>query len=269
MYEMTLKTLGSLMLAVSLPAWGQQLDHPRNGIAFNTKDNHAITYACQLDGSGVLNCEFSQSIIRAKYRPQELEAQYQSALKQFRAGTEQPDPDSCKLFKQLDDVLTGRTKAPDPSKLAAVSQKQRDDSARTARAFLEYCKSPSEPNFRAVLELDRDKKSRTCEVSSRRFDQRFSPLAGQGKAPVWVVQDQPSGVCGTIRLDRFSPEPSSTGMMTFWSYSARQVVTNPSGVWLPGAPDIRCSEIDQAEYLYDWRGREVQLSCDYISFSPI
>lgn len=73
-----------------------------------------------------------------------------------------------------------------------------------------------------------------------------------------------------VQLSRFTPERSDVGNYTFWKYTAKKAVTNPQAIAFPGVgKNVLCKELDEAEYLYDWRSKQQPLQCDYIEFSVL
>ena len=101
----------------------------------------------------------------------------------------------------------------------------------------------------------------TCAVNSHRFTQRFKRVDGAGP---WVVMDQPNGPCGVINVSRFERPTGST--FPVWNYRAKKVVTNPGGELMPR---FSCSDLDEREFVYDWRSEEKFLNCNYIKFGPL
>ena len=78
-----------------------------------------------------------------------------------------------------------------------------------------------------------------------------------------MVQSQgPEGPCGIVQLSRFEKDPDDDSRF-FWLYFSKKAVTNPRGKLLLG---MQCSDLDETEYKYDWRSREIYAQCDYIKF---
>jgi hypothetical protein len=68
-----------------------------------------------------------------------------------------------------------------------------------------------------------------------------------------------------VNLSRLEVDKATGGTYRFWQYTARKAVTNPKGT----AFGIACKDLDEREYLYDWKGEERSVGCDYIEFSPL
>ena len=81
-------------------------------------------------------------------------------------------------------------------------------------------------------------------------------VRGSDGKEVWVVESLADGECGAVRLDVFSAEVINN--YSFWSYTARKVITNPKAKTAMG---LECSRFDQDEYLYSWKSRETAMEC--------
>jgi hypothetical protein len=214
-----------------------------------------------------LNCEFVQTTVRFKSTDADLPGVLGNARKQF--GSEVPPSiQECTTYRGILAVLEGKKPAPNPEGIAAMSQVEKADGLRMAKAFSEYCDRPTEEVFLSIVRAGHDKDRRTCSVSANAYKQSFRLLSEGPSRAVWVTQGSPEGTCGVVELSRFEPEEMKIGNSTFtnWSYIARKAITNPSGEFFPG---VKCSGLDERPYTYDWRAKEHQMSCDYIQFSPL
>ncbi len=133
--------------------------------------------------------------------------------------------------------------------------------AKFVSGFRTVCRTKTQEAYVEHALTDFEKRRRTCLVYQNKFSQRFT-RAGTGD--VWVVSAKPEGECGVVNVSRWTPEIASG--IKFWRYHARKVVTNKSATIGLG---MTCGDLDEAEYLYDWRSTEKQVSCDYFKFSPI
>jgi hypothetical protein len=70
-------------------------------------------------------------------------------------------------------------------------------------------------------------------------------------------------------LSRFEAEAEASSNFKLWKFVSQKAVTNPEATYFPGSPGIKCKELDQAKYVWDWRSKEHPLRCDYIEFSPL
>jgi hypothetical protein len=252
-------------LAFSGGSWAQSA--PTLGLLYNTQEGHSLTYRCEPVKSGQLTCEFVQTAVRFKATYADLPAALEKARKQF--GSEKPPSvQECSTYRDALAVFEGRKAAPKPEGLAAMSQVEKADGQRVAKALTEYCDKPAEEAFLSVVRVGHDKDRRTCSVSSNSYKQSFRLLSEPAGRSVWVAQSSPEGSCGLLQLSRFEPEETKIGNSTFtnWTYIARKAITNPSAEFFPGT---KCSGLDERPYTYDWRSREHQMSCDYIQFSPL
>lgn len=239
---------------------------PTTGLLYNTKETHSLVYGCQLSNDNFLNCEFIQTSVRKKARPEDLNSKLNEAREYFRKG-EKISAEDCAMYKDLVDVLENRKKAPNEEGFKEFTDQQKKDYIKTGKGMLEICKSRTEKNFLNVVRLDHEKNSRTCQVSAKKFKQTFRFIQDNiSDIGAWVVQGTPEGPCGIVHLSRFEPDRMEDSKLVLWKYVARKAVTNPSGSFLPGAS---CKGFDEREYIYDWKSKEHYLGCDYIEFSPL
>lgn len=259
----TVLVLGCYGAAVSA-----QSDMPSMGLLFNTKENHSLVFDCKRAHAETLQCEFTQVSVRKKANAADTVRALVEARAQFKKEPIRVVPKDCASFREVEDALAGRKSVPKQEHLAAMTALERADLTATMKALVAYCAAPTEENYLQIVRADQAKKEKSCSVSSNRFAQTFR----RGEAPVagvvsWLVQPTPSGPCGIVQLGRFESEPSKLSSdIRLWRYVARKAITNPAAEWFPGRS---CSELDQAEYTYDWRSREAYVGCAYIEFSPI
>jgi hypothetical protein len=239
---------------------------PSVGLLYNTKETHSMVYRCQQNRDNSLDCEFTQTAVRKKAKPEDLNSKLNQARKEFRGGAKN-SAEECKMFNELVDVLEGRKKPPKEEGFKEITDMQKKDLLKTSRGMVEFCKSRTEENFLNMVRLVHEKETRTCQVSSNAFKQSFryvqDTLSDTG---AWVVQGTPEGPCGIVQLSRFEPDRLKDSKLIFWKYVARKAVTNPQGSFFPGAS---CKGFDEGEYVYDWKSKEHSLGCDYVEFSPL
>lgn len=254
-----------LLTLVTVPAWAQSA--PSLGLLYNTRENHSLTYFCEAVRAGQMNCEFVQTAVRFKATYSELPTALDKARKQF-ASEKPPSSQECASYREILAVLEGKKAAPKPEGVVAMSQIEKSDGQRIAKALSDYCDKPTEEAFLSVVRVGHDKDRRTCSVSSNSYKQSFRLVSEPAGRSVWVTQSTPDGPCGLVQLSRFEPEETKIGNTSFtnWIYVARKAITNPSAELFPGA---KCSGLDETPYTYDWRSKEHQMSCDYIQFSPL
>ena len=275
--------LFGISTAIGLPSWAGGLEYPTSGIVYNTKENSSLTYHCT-KREQLLECEFTQMSVRKKAKPEDLAKRLADAKKQLPAAIkEAASPESCKSTLILGDVLEGiqtpeqaaesmpkgtlTDKAEFIRSMSVMRKADTTDFLASIRAMGEFCTTPSEASFLKIVRLEHDKEMRTCNVSSFAYKQTFTWVtdyaSGEG---AWVVQSGgPDGPCGLVQLSRFESEQSkASSTYKFWKYYAKKAVTNRKGSLWPG---FSCSDMDEAEYEYDWKERELKLGCDYIKFS--
>lgn len=242
-------------------------DAPDVGLLYNTKETHSLVFRCQQSTENVLVCEFTQTAVRKKAKPKDLKATLEQAQAEFRDGVKFTS-EECKAYSQLLEIFEGRKKPlKGEDKFNKISNIEKKDLIDSTKAMTQFCKDKTEDNFLKLIRLNHDKNMRTCQVSSNTFKQTFRYIQDNvSGVSTWVTKGEPEGPCGVVQLSRFEPEQSKGVPFVFWKYIARKAVTNPQGFIAPGAS---CKGLDESEYLYDWRSKEHQLSCDYIEFSAL
>lgn len=246
------------LLGLVLPCGsGAAQERPDIGLLYNTSDISSLTYRCRQDRAD-LECSFLQASVRKKATTESLAKVLERARKQFPAFKRDIGTQCQGLDEMHDAIVLGRP--PSGADAARMKPPEKAYLVKFIGMWRDLCVAPTEAKFVEYARLTHDKDTRTCSVSSNSFEQRFRRVETNGP---WVVTDQPSGPCGIINVSRFEKEQ---GGITFWKYFSKKVITNPRGEALPG---LACSGLDEREYLYDWRSREIFLQCDYIVFSPL
>lgn len=249
------------ILSVDIVSAGSN-DPPRTGVLRNTKEVHSLTYKCNQIDASVIDCDFIQTAVRKESKPPELEAKLKVAREEFRSGVK-ISTDECTMFSSIVDVIEGRLKAPRQEGFTDLTPVAKRDTLAIGKAGLEFCKKPTEEKYLNIIRLTHEKETRTCLVSSLPYKERYRLMSDSG---VWVAKSEPEGSCGIVQLSRFEPETTKDFNYTFWKYVSRKAITNPQGTYIFG---VSCKDLDEAEYLYDWRSKDQFLSCDYIKFSPL
>lgn len=210
----------------------------------------------------------SQTSVRKKAKPEELDSKLKKARVEFRGGVE-ISAEECKMYSDMVEILEGRKKPPKAEGLKEITNMQKKEFLLTAKAMSGFCQSKTEEHYLKVVRLTHDKDIRTGRVSSNPYKQKFKfvqdnvPDSSGGS---WVTQGGPEGPCGIVQPSRFEAESMKDSKLIFWKYVARKAITNPQGFALPGRS---CKDLDEDQYVYDWRSKEHSLGCDYIEFSPI
>lgn len=277
------------------PAFAGQ-DTPTTGMLYNTQEASLLTYNCKQLNDGTLECNFTQTSVRKKAKPEELQKKVQEAKKQFpealkEISSEKSCGEELSFINPLVDVLSGKKT---PEEVAETFSKDKEfnkneflenmkesppahkrELLKNMLALQNFCKEKTEESFLELTKLQNDKDSRTCIVAGgHTFTQVFTYVNdGLSNAGAWVVESKPQGPCGAVQLDRFIPEETTIGDSKFmnWKYVAKKAITNPDGTFFG---DFKCSQADENEYLYDWKtsaktDRLYHLGCEYIEFSPL
>jgi len=242
---------------------------PSSGIVYNTKETSSLVYNCVNNRDNSLDCDFTQTSVRKKAKPQDLEARLNQGREAFSTSKELT-PEICKEQKDYVEILYGRKKAHNKvlqGFVRNISDLEKKDTLKILNAATTACDSKNEENYLNVIRIGHDKDTRTCKVSSLTYKQSFRlVLDTVSGARSWVAKGDPSGACGIVQLSRFEPESLKDSKYVFWKYIAQKAVTNRKGLLTPG---MACKDLDEDEYVYDWRHKEHALGCDYINFSVL
>lgn len=244
-------------LLLSGPALAQ--DRPTTGIMYNTTDWASIQYDCSIQLSGTLDCAMTQASVRKETSGRTLEEEISKAVASLK--TERPmKPEDCASFEQMGDGI--RNPPSDPSakgykEMKALAPRQKDDLLKMVSTLVDFCKNPTEANARKMTTTTFDRDSRTCKVHTNYFMMKFKRVDGSS---TWTANIGPEGQCGIVTVARMEQDSK---YKTFWNYTQKRVITNPAGTVF-GA--MKCSQMDQNEYKYQWQSREIFGQCDYIKF---
>jgi len=233
--------------------------YPTTGLLHATKENSSLSYNCRLRDN-TLNCNFIQMFARRKISAENAITRKRKEIGQYeKAKKEMSDERSCDGIQTLFEVITNKS----TPEAKSMPEAQYQASKKSIELMGQFCKSPTKANWAAIVENSINQDLHTCKVGSLPFSQTFKRTKDAKNNTVWVVNSKASGPCAVVRLDRFQIAPDS-GDMTFWQYISKKAITNPNG----DAGLFKCSELDEAEYLYDWKSRELFLGCNIIQFSP-
>lgn len=238
---------------------------PTVGLLYNTKETSSLTYSCEQDRDRSLECEFTQTAVRKKAKPEDLDSKLKQGRDEFRGGVE-ISTEECKTNNEMVEVLEGHRKPPKEEGWKEVTEMQKKDFLPTIKAMSGFCQSRTEANYLKFVHLIHGKDTRTCRVSSNPYKQKFKFVQDfNSGAGSWVIQGTPEGPCGIVQLSRFESERMKDSNFVSWKYIARKAITNPKGSIFPG---MLCKDLDEGEYLYDGKSKERSPGCDYIEFSP-
>ena len=240
---------------------------PVVGLLYNTKESNSLEYECRQLDVDHLVCKFIQTRVVKSESAAALEKDKAALGKEFEQMSADEIRQSCETLKEFRDILNGRKPAPPGFEKDAVLQNSvaRDYYFELSAAGERFCNEPSKGHFAMFAGLSLEREARTCRVSSMTFEQEFRPLVSNDGPPVWIVRSDPQGPCGAVQLSRFERVNTNSGL-GFWVYHARKAITNPRAEVMPG---MSCDELDEEEYLFDWKRRELPMGCDFIEFSVL
>lgn len=269
-----------------------QAEYPSRGILYNTVESNWLTYTCSPPDNGKLTCEFSQTSVRIKAKAEDIQKKLEQAKEQFSSALEEiEDGESCKFFDLIADALSGKKTLEEIVKDAPkgmISNKEEfvkgfgeisDDRKRELlekfSTMQEFCRNKDESSYLAITKKEHEIDAKTCTIQGGySFSQTFTYIDDYEGQGVWAVESTPSGPCGTIQLSRFIPQKTNIAGKEYinWTYLAQKAVTNKSGTFFM---DIKCSDLDQGEYFYDWSSGTSESkglykkNCTNIEFSPL
>jgi hypothetical protein len=253
-------------------------DHPKSGIAYNVKESSALHYSCELDGSD-LYCKMNQTSVRRKYSDSEREkkrADLNSVmLTEEREGKTQ---ERCRTMEEMnrniDELLKPQNKlTPLQARSYQLGGTGREQFKSYYSEWSQYCKRQNTTTRANLINKFLDVDFNTCTISSNSWNEVFmrapGPLGGNfNEAPIWIRKSQgPEGACGVIQANRWEADTKAYDYpkFKFWNYAAKKLISNPSGKGLFG---FECKNLDEAEYVYDWKKQPIPFSCQYLEFSP-
>ncbi len=269
----------ALSLATSSATLAAEPPYPTIGQVHNTVENGWLTYECTPPEHGLLTCSFVQTSIRqalseieaAKRLAEETNDLAGSLAKDYKTTPtriyDSPQwKELCNMASQMAAILEGDPPADTPPEALRnfihSSAVQKKDMRAWAEAISQSCTTRTLEGVSNSIALSLGSEQRTCVIGTNPFTQTFKAQYSGDRFQAWMVADStPVGDCGVINVSRLVPEITTPGEKPyFWQYYARKVVTNPTA-------DIvlmKCSDLDEREYLYDWRQQSIPLQCDYI-----
>jgi len=275
---MGIRTRGAAVAVLALAITGTALaadpPFPLAGRVYNTVENGWLTYECTPPEKGLLTCSFVQTSFRQKVKPDEASKRLAEDTKDMPGGAAkefQTAPagiydskgwkELCGMANKIPAILDGKAPADTPPEalrnFVRSSAVQRKDMRAWAMAIGQSCANRTLDGMKQAIALSLDQDQRTCMVGTNPFTQTFRAQYSGTTFQAWVVADStPVGDCGVINVSRLVPGKEHWQ----WRYYARKVVTSPTA-------DIvlmKCSDLDEKEYLYDWQEQGIPLQCDYI-----
>lgn len=230
-------------------------DRPMSGLVFSTTEWSSLQYECSLQGDGQIFCSMAQASVSRTFDGRSLKEQIAKGLTSLK--TDKPmKPEECDGLDKMVAMVKSPQSAPERAakEIMAMDPMQKNDILKSLSAAVEFCRAPSAETMTKLVSVNFEKDSRTCNVSAHQFTMVFKKVDDNA----WASNVGPSGPCGVVTIARLEREP---GEKLFWNYVQRKVVTNPNATAI-GA--MKCSELDEQEYRYSWRSREIYAKCDYV-----
>lgn len=244
------------------PAAAQE-SFPTSGLVHNLSEMSSIYFSCMRSSVDVVECDFIQTAVRRKAKVEERAKFLSESLAQYR---DTKDKDSlqkdCSTFRQLAAEWNKDTSKQPPEvqeRLKAMSQKERQEGTKVINSMVAFCDAPTEDNFLKFVTIGRSKDERTCRVYSHSYKQTLKRVPG---SQVWTANEGPHGPCGLINVSRLEKAKDSK---YFFTYLSKKIVTNRQANLLG---DMKCTDLDETEYLHDWKSKSWDAGCEFIEFGP-
>lgn len=252
-----------LALSITAPATAQE-EVPSFGLVFNSAEMSSLYFECRKSPHETLQCDFNQTIVRKKTTPEKLDEAIAAAQEQLQEHRSSFvfNAEECQAYQKLiADLAVDRGVVPHKlaPNLLEMPEGQKADLVASLKAISKICEAPTLENVIRLVELSHAKDLRTCRVSSHSFQQTLRRVAG---SDTWTANDGPHGPCGIINVSRLERAKDS---QLFWEYISQKVITNPGA---NAFGSMTCSELDQREYRYTWKGRQHFARCEYVEFGP-
>jgi len=262
----------SLVCVASTTANSQE-NHPTNGLLYGVKEKRGLTYECGLQSNGTLDCEFTISSIRQKKTDDKIReelGQVKTQHNDLLANKNKFDA-FCKDMRYMLTIVNGGPLQGSISDRTSfekyLSNKRRVDRDRLIyQASDRFCGDPTLANFTRMMAHFQESEKTTCIITHDKYNQKFQRLKD---SDTWVASGPPKGVCGVVPLSRFEKKTVEGLKSKFWVYTSRKSVTNLNGNADLLFGSMKCSDLDEDEYLYDWIKQDIPLYCETIEFSVL
>ena len=239
-----------------LVCFGIGNDHPTSGYLYSSKENNSMTYDCKLLENKELECEFIQTSVRRQSTKDAPQKEIKRAFKEKNLITSE----FCKQMSLSLDYLEGKKKIPNKKGLenfANMTDDHKKDMSKMLYKIKNVCQNYTMENFNEMLKTLKDRDQKTCLVNSNKFTQKFIMTSKD----TWSIVPEYTGSCQIMRLDRF--EKIKSDNYGFWNYVSQKVVTNKNS---NKDSFLSCKDLDENEYFYSWKPREIYFRCEYIKF---
>ena len=248
------KTLFATLALAPLPAMSQ----PNAGSLVGKVDGDPMYYEClATQDSNKINCDFVQVLLSNKEKPEDLEAAL-STIPEILADEAGEMEELCgATLPQLSGILAllERGESIDPDTPVPADPADVEYMRTSVVALQNLCQDRTAENAEALLRLTHERAAKTCTAFINKYSQSFVKVSEE----LWVVESAPAGPCGIIQTSRFVVPKEGAGFL--WEYIAQKVVTNKTGTTEMG---VQCSDLDEREVLYSWRGGPQRIDCTYI-----
>jgi len=273
MNSILVRLTGIFLLLIASTTGSSQEGYPTNGLLYGVKEKRGLTYECSLQSNDTLSCDFIQSGIRQKKTDDKIREELGKAETQYKEliANKKEFNEFCKSMREMLTVVNGGPLPPSVTDRTSIdkylSNKRRVDRDRLMyQASDEFCTSPTVSKFTKLMTHIQETEKTTCIITHDKFSQQFKRLKG---SETWVTSGPPQGACGVVQLSRFEQKAVDGLTSKFWVYTSRKAVTNPTGKIDLLLGSMKCSDLDEDEYLYDWIQQNIPLHCETIEFSVL
>jgi hypothetical protein len=240
-------------------ALAQATNYPSLANLTDSDSSTGMEVRCDPPVSGVLTCAITEIAIDKTPEAKTFDDAVQSLLSEALKS----DSVACQLANAVTEVFQNPAadfrKDHEPIKryYLALPAEAQADAKEKFESIAALCSSNTKQNAERVAKIVRDISSRTCRISTQKFQHRFSSQDG---GLSWISNEGPSSECGTVTISKLSVENDGSNL---WTYTTQTIVSNPDAKLFGLA---ECSTLDQRKHTFSWRGQDQYVKCDYVHF---
>lgn len=241
-------------------------DYPTVGSVANVAKKTAISFQCGQPNAGKIQCHFREMRL-AKPTTAEIEKRITDGVASILKAPPE-EFKSCDTFAESAALLKAG-KPPTNAKAeefyeswAAMPDEAKAHTIAIMEAGAKLCQDRHDASSaEAFIRLTEEEKASTCQITEWEYDREFFLNPATKK---WQTTMQSADECGTIAYGEIYRADTAKDF-TFWNYSTKDIVTNPSGKQWSGES---CSQRDQSEHRFTWNVTTMVAECKYVELHP-
>ncbi len=271
-----------LLFSLLTFASGHALAEPSFGQLVGVEDDF-LTYRCSEQSSGKWECNFTQTSMSLKVKPENLEQEVakrvataadqlngsdeldefcpvvvpmmKASIEAMRLIASGNDEAATAILEKLPAEALSEFDVDEFRRQAANSDpREIDDISKQTETFVSLCEERSIDALEAMIRLEVQKEARTCKLFVNEWSDTFEKVSDTR----WVISNGgPRGECGIVRLDRFECQDRF-----LCDFVSEKRVLNAEAEPISGIP---CSGLEEDEFRYSYDGDGVYLQCEIMS----